>query len=507
MSKNTAPITLAINTNNTYISNSGGILCEVKKPTYLKNQFSISSFDLKNAISSSISISKNMPEEDLYDAITTKAYDELGLDQAIEYRIEYIETYTKIDDENRNFFLFIVEPLVIQESYKAVVEQIKYIDVIIPSPLLLKSLYTEKIIEDTGVHCFIYIQENDAFIAIYCETRFVYAKSLKYSFVQMHEQFCELFGEKIEYSIFIDFLQNHSLKESQNKYKEYFLKLYRDIFLDIGDILTYVKRAYDLEKIEHIYIGSEVDTVTKLDEIIEYQLNVKASNFEFNYGLEKSEIYIDDMLSLMHLYANTDDDEKYLCNFTIFYPPPRFTKRQSGKVILLILASIVAAFIYPVTYWILTYAGLLQYQLLDNKYKEIHNIKTVREIAIRNKQIEKQKILKLLNIEKQKYKNKKNTLIKIHNVKVNYPMKAKILTILTQSLNKFHINLNHLYYDELEGIKTFHLNLISRRDKQITSLIQYLTKKYFGIYDFSIQEIHFDEQNNRYISELKVVIL
>jgi len=499
--------TLSVNTNNNYIINSNGVLSYVKKPYFSKEQFVISNFDIKNTINSNISINKNIPEEDLEDAIITKAYDELGLDQAIEYEIKYIETFTKIDEENRTFHLFIVEPSVISESYKTIQNQIKYIDVMIPSPLLLKALYTKNILDDNNIDCFIYFQNNDAFISIYSDGNFVYTKSLKYSFTQMHERFCELYGERVDYNDFMDFFQNHNLKNTKSDFKEYFIKLYREIFTNISDILTYIKRAYNLEKIDHIYLGYEIDTVMELNEILEYQIDIKTTKFDFDYGFEKNNNYIDQMHYLMFLYEQIEDDEKYLCNFSIFHRPPKFIQRQSGKIIILTIVSTILAFAYPATYWTLTYLGSLQYNHLNNEYLKIHNTKIVREINIKNKKIEKEKALKLLNEEKEKYIDKKNTLIKIHDVKINYPMKAKLLSQLTKSLNKFNVKINFLKYDEEDNIKKFHLNLVSKRDKDITALIQYLTQKYIGVFDFSIEEIYYDNINKIYISKLKVVIL
>ncbi|MEA1956419.1 MAG: hypothetical protein U9N02_08005 [Campylobacterota bacterium] len=498
---------LSVNPNYNYFSNESGFLNELKKPVFKKEQFVISNLNIKNTITSQISISKNIPEEDLYDAITTKAYDELALDQAIEYQINYIETNVRIDEKNRNFYLFIVEPSIVEEVYKTVIEKIKYVDIIIPTPLLIKSLYQKEIIEDNGVHCFIYFQNDDAFIAIYNEYEFIYAKSLKYSFSQMHEKFCELYGERIEFKDFMDFFQKHNLKDTQSDYKEYFIKLYKEIFSNINDILTYIKRAYDLESIDRVYIGSEVSTVTKLNEILEYEIHIKANNFEFDYGFEDNKVYIDQIHSLMHLYTTISDDEKYLCNFTTFHRPPKFTQRQSGKIIILTLISIIIAFAYPVSYWTLSYAQSLQLKLLNKNYENIHNIKSVREVTIKNKELEKRKALKLLNEQKQQYTNKKNTLIKIHDVKVNYPMKAKLLSMLTKDINKYNVKLNFISYSEDADIKQFHLNLISSNDKQITSLIKHLTKKYHDKFDLSIKDIFYEKSNNIYISKLKVIIL
>ena len=39
---------------------------------------------------------KNIPDEDLSDAITNKVYDDLALDQAVAYVIDYIEVYDVI---------------------------------------------------------------------------------------------------------------------------------------------------------------------------------------------------------------------------------------------------------------------------------------------------------------------------------------------------------------------------------------------------------------------------
>jgi hypothetical protein len=492
---------------NTYLSGISSFLSKTNSPEYNKEQYAISYLNTRSFINSQISITKNIPQEDLHDAISNKVYDELALDQAVTYKIQFIETFNSLDEDNRNFHVFIIDPLTIDETFSNVVSKIKYLDTIIPSPLLLKSLYEKEIIETSGVHCFIYFQENDAFITVYSEKEFLYTKSINYSFLQMHERFCELYGERVDFENFIEFLSKHNLKETHSDYKEYFIKLYKEIFANINDILTYIKRAYELEKIQHIYIGSQIHTVTKLDEMSEVELGVKSSNFEFDYGFESDGIYIDQLHALMHMYTMLSPEEKYNCNFTIYHRPPKFTQRQSGKIILLSVASLIIAFIYPATYWMLTYAQTLQYNLLSTEYAELHNIKTTREAIIKNKEANKNKVLILLNQEKKEYEEKKSTLIKIHDVKVNYPMKAKLLSMLTKDLNKFDINLESLSYKEDEKLKTFTFNLISTKDKTITQMIEYLTKTHEGVFDFSLEHIELKKGSKKYFSQLKVSIL
>jgi len=489
--------------NDTYFSGVSTLLTQEIVPKYLKNQFTISYLNTNDFINSQISISRNIPDEDLYDAITNKVYDELALDQAIEYSIQFIETFNTLDDKNRTFQIFIVDPLILKEKYKNVIAKIKYIDVIIPSSLLLKLLYSKNIIQSGEAHCFIYIQKDDAFISVYKEKEFVYTKSIHYSLIDLYKRFCELYTEHIEYDEFIDFISNENFRQTNSPYKNHILKLYKELFSNINDILTYVRRAFDIEKIEHLYIGLQIPTLSKIYEIAEYELNIRSSDFNFDYGFKNNNLYIDELHSLMHIYTTVSKNDKYQNNFTIFLRPPKFIHRQSGKFTLLLIASFVIAFSYPVTYWVLTYSQSLQYKLLNKKYISLHNKKITREATIKLKEADKKKIDTLLSNEEQEYMDKKNTLIKIHDVKVNYPMKSKLIALLTKDLNTFNVKVKLLSYSN----KKIKLYLISNKEKRITELVKYLTSTYHNRFHFSLENISFQKESNDYFSELEMYIL
>lgn len=498
----------------TYVSAVSNFLNETTTAVYSKEQYVISYLNTKSFINSHIAVSKNIPEEDLYDAIYNKAYDELGLDQAVMYQIQYIETFNALDEDNRNFHVFIIDPMVVDGVFKNAVEKVKYIDYILPSPLLLKSLYSKDLIESGGVHCFVYFQENDTFITIYNEKNFIYTKSINYSFIQMHERFCEIYGELVEYEDFINFLSNEDLKTTESVYKTHVIKLYKEIFSNINDILTYVKRALDIDKIECIYIDTQLKSITKLDEMAEVELSIKSSSFNFDYGLETGEAHIDHLHSLMYIYTTLSEKDRYECNFTTYHRPPKFTKRESGRAIMLSAASLVLAFLYPASYWTLTYAQSLQYKLLEDEYRSVHNIKITREATIKNREADKAKVSMLLAAEQQEYIDKKNTLIKIHDVKVNYPMKAELLHKLTKDLNRYNVRLESALYSEAQEskksssqIKELKLGLVSSNDKKITDLIKYLTRVYEGKFHFEIDEISFEKETKLYFGELKVNLL
>ncbi|WP_304542950.1 hypothetical protein [Sulfurimonas microaerophilic] len=488
----------------TYFKGVSSFLSEEKAPEYSKEQLVISYLNTKEFINAQIEISKNIPDEDLYDALSNKAYDELALDQAVEYKIQYIETFSNLDEENRHFHVFIVDPLDITNTFSHVVETVKYIDVIIPVPLLIKSLYAKEIVENSGVHCYIYFQENDAFVTLYSEKEFLYTKSIKYSFIDMHERFCELYGERIDYDEFLKFFTHTNLKETDSEYKNYIIKLYKELFANINDILTYTKRAFEIDKIDHIYIGSQTQTVTQLDEMIEAELNIQSSQFDFDYGFENNDVYIDQLHALMHLYSNLSNEDRYKCNFTDYKRPPRFIQRDSGRLITVVAASLALAFAYPITYWVLTYAQTLQQDLLQQKYNELHNTRVTREATIKNRQADKEKSLKLLTKEEKEYDEKKNTLIKIHQVKVDYPMKAKLLAIFTKEMSKFYVKATKTHYHEKDSQQTLVIKLAAKTDRQITRLVEHLTKVYEGKYTFELEKILLNTNSKMYLSELKV---
>lgn len=505
--------TLSINPyKNMYVSAISNSLNEIVNPTYNKEQYVISYLNTKSFINSSITISKNIPDEDLYDALYNKAYDEFGLDQAIIYQIQYIETFNALDEENRSFHIFIIDPTIIDDIFKSSIEKVKYIDYIVPSPLLLKSLYDKEILtQERVVDCFIYFQENDTFIAIYKDKNFIYSKSINYSLLQMHERFCEIYAQNIEYKEFINFLSNEDLKISNSPYKTAIIKLYKEIFANINDVLTYVKRALEIDKIDSIYIDTELSSITKLDEISEVELSIKSSSFNFNYGFKSDKSpHIDYIHYLMQIYTTVSTAQRYGCNFTAYHRPPKFTKRASGKIILFAAASLILAFIYPISYWALTHAQSLQYKLLEENYRVTHEIKITRETTLNIKKREKEKISELLAQEEQEYIDKRNTLIKIHDVKVNYPMKADLLHTLTKDLNNYSVQLEFASYSETDNnssSKELHLGLVSSNDKKITDFIKYLTSTYEGKYHFFIDKIFYEDTEKLYFAQLKMSLL
>lgn len=491
-----------------YYGSTFNTISRTSSPSFSKEQYAVSFLNTKGFISTLIGISKNIPDDDIYDALENKVYEELALDMAIEYHIKYIEAIHRSTESERFFHIFVVDPLTLEQEFLHVVDTLKYIDQIVPVPLLLKSLYVKELIDSTDVHCFIYFQENDAFFSIYSEQEFIYAKSLKFSLKQMHERFCELLGEQIDLLAFETMLAEEGLNTSYPEYQKNLIKLFGEIFLHISDVITYAKRAYDIKKFDEIYIGTGAGKVLGLDEYAQTYLGIKTAPFDFNFGFNTNGERVDQIHQLMHLYGRLEAVERYECNFTIFHRPPPFAKRDSGKLILVAAASLAAALLYPGVYWGLSYVEEFHHAVLTKEYEQVHIEKMTREATVNLKLANKKAAQTLLDEQMSAYKQKKDTLVQVHDKKVNYPMKAKIMADFTRSFNQYRVQLKTVAYaeDMNDTQKTFTFGLTSSSTQDITALLKHLTDVKRDQYDFNLELISYNEEENSYLSELKAVI-
>ncbi len=510
-----------------YYTSNLNTISQVTSPSFSKEQYAISFLNTKSFITALIGVSKNIPYDDIYDALENKVYEELALDMAVEYQIQYLEAINRISDSDRFFHVFVVDPLTLEQEFTSAIESLKYLDQIIPTPLLLKSLYTKELIDSSATHGFVYFQEDDAFFTVYTEQEFIYSKSLKYSLKQMHERFCELLGENIELDSFKNLLGTQGLNPSNIDYQKNLFKLFGEVFLHISDIITYSKRAFDVKQFETIYIGSATGNINGLDEYAQTYLGLPVLPFNFNYGLNIGAKHVDDIHQLMHLYTRLETNERYECNFTIFHRPPLFAKRDSGKLILVTAAALAAALLYPGTYWGLSYIEEFHYTLMSQEYDMVHIEKQKRELTINYKLKEKKIAQTLLDEETNAYKQKQDTLTQVHEKKVDYPMKAKIAADFTRSFNQYQVKLNSFSYHENSGDmenntsgdqnktvitnlansqKTFSFMLTAPKTQNITALLKHLTATKQAQYDFDLKLISYDNNSSTYLSELKAVL-
>lgn len=480
-----------------------GILSQNLKLTYDKHNYIVSTLNTKDFITQTIELSKNIPPEDLRDALELKAYDELGLDQATTYLIDFFELEEKQNDKSRFYSVFVADPEAINEVFEPIRNEVKFIDFIYPKPYLIKNLYQKEILSNFGTHAFLYFERNDAFFVIYQDGEYLYTKSINYSFEHIYERFCELYGERVDEDSFFNLLYQEGLRTSNFNFQDQLMKLFNEIFLYINDVLIYAKRAHDIEEIDTIYVGSDAGEILGLNEYANTYLGIEAKKFEFDYEIE-SDVEIGNpfhYLSILEAIENIEG--KVSPNFSLFFRPPPFLQRKSGQFLTITAASVLLALAWPI--YNVSYNAVLEFQkqqlIKEERALNLKVTRLKREIQQLNDQ--KDEVNKKIKNEYALFDKKGNILQSIFDKKVHYPMKAKMIVKLCDDMHQYNVHLTQLTNDD----SLFVFSLYAASEKKITQYIKFLTENYGQKIRTDIAKIYKDEEEKIYHGELKVTLL
>ena len=483
-----------------YYQFKDNVFKSLKKLTFNTSNFITSYISNKDLITTTIHLSRSIPEEDISDVIDIKAYEELGLDPAKDYLISYSES--KNSGEEREFHLFVAEPEVLDEHFLPIKEQAKYVDLLAPAPLLYQALYKKEILDDNGIQCFVYFTKCDAFVTLYRNGEFLYSKSIDFSLEAIYHKYCELIGEQVEEKEFFKVLEQEGLKTNKESYQGNLMKIFGEVFITINDIIIYAKRAYEIERIDHMFIGAANGPIIGLDDYSQNYLGLYSSELNFNYHIECEEWYTDQLQCLMLLNAfDYLEDEESMVNLTRYPRPPSFVNRASGQFILSTIAAISVGLAYPLIYLIgssineaSSYALNLQNDKVSEEAQKYKKILAEKKAVITDLD---EKITKLSDT----YRAKTETLTSIYDKKVNYRLKSGIFHTLAEEL--------HLYGVHVEEMKsendTVWLSLVSSEDRKLTELIKYISDNHFhALKQIDIELIEKDPKSSYYKGLLKV---
>jgi uncharacterized protein YktA (UPF0223 family) len=479
----------------------GSKVSSIRKLQFKRQNYYVSFVANKDLIISPVTVSRNIADEDLAGALEDKAYDELGLDAATEYIIKYREFFGEGLD-GRSFQLFIMEKDRYNSLYGDLRNSLKYVDLIVPAPLLYQSLYTHNILEKKKVHCFLYFAEYDTTLTFYKDGEYLYSKSINYSLKQIYDRYCEIVGKSVDEKQFFRIFQKEGVKTTHLEFQQNLIKLFNEIFITINDIVIYTKRAYRVDVIDQMFIGSELGPISGADEYAQNYLGLYSIPMTFDFKVDSEEWYIDQVHYMMNLSAKTYWDEPdRLVNFSMYPRPPVFLKRASGQFIMSMLLAILAASAYPLFFLGSSYA-------LDLNNKKLRaEQQRVGAIATRYRRILAQKAKEIKNLSEKKaglkttYEGKEKTLISVYNKKVNYHLKSNQLAAFAKNLKKHGV-----YSNQMESRNdTYYLSLVSNSDENVTELIKDITNKYSkDIKMINIDEISEDSNSSLYQGVLKV---
>ncbi|MDR1555089.1 MAG: hypothetical protein LBS39_03570 [Campylobacteraceae bacterium] len=450
-----------------------------KRSSFKKSSFFISYVMTKDVVFGTIEISRSVSEEDLQDALEIKAYEDLGLDSSINYKINYAETASSVSDQkNYVYDVFAVNSDILVQSFSALKGKLPYVDYITTAPMLITALYKKGIIDQRGgAECFIYFQKNDAFLAIYQNGRYLYSKSLRYSLREINERFCSLIGERVDEEIFFEILKRDGLNTSDVRYQQQFMKLFGEVFLYINDIAVYGKRYCNISQIDRVYIGTEIGIITGMNEYAKSYMGLESHDFNFNIAINAREQYIDQLHVMMVLAAQSFiESDKDTFNFTIFKRPNPLSKRSVGVLLGFIAAGLAAGLIYPVFNYGFGFYNSIVNEIKDKEYQ----VKLIEANEMRSKIATLEQEHSFLKASHDTESNllatREGLLKEIKGKRVDYVMKGVIISDLIKLTNKNSVKLENIF----QSNNTIILSLVGKSEKDITELIDEIanTKRY-----------------------------
>jgi len=470
------------------------------KISFSKSQSVASYINTKDMIVSSVAINRNIDDEDIKDVLEIKAYEELGLDETQEYIIEHKEIES--NNEDRQLALFAIRTSSLYSLFGDLKKNIQYIDFIIPAPLLYTVLYEKEILKQSGVDVFIYIDYADAFISVYKNGEFLYTKSIDYSLDRIHERYCQSVESSVDKSQFYNVLQSDGVNGGNGISGDVLSKIFSDFFISINDISIYTKRAFNIDSFDNIYIGSSLGLIHGIKEYSATYLGKRSEELDFSYGIKSGDWGINQLNMMLILKVkDLSPNDQYISNLTIFKRPPPFAQRTGGKFIMALAGALFLALVYPLYFLVSSYVNdfsIYNYKSdSDSLAGEVSKYKSI----ISQKEAEfKQLTNDNISIVKA-YESKVGTLDSIYNKKANYKMKAKTFVEFTQDLQSRGVNVSD--FGSIDN--NFSLSLISKDDKKITDLIEYISTKYYkDIKNIDIKVIEKDQNSSYYSGILKM---
>ncbi len=488
------------NYNHRYYQYREDTLYAVEKLQFRRQNYYSTFIANKDLIIAPVTVSRNIPDEDVAGALEDRAYEELGLDPATEYIIHHREVSGV--GEGRQFQLFVMERFRYDELFGNLRDEIKYIDYMVPAPLLYQSLYETGLLERRKVHCFLYFTHYDTTLTFYKDGEYLYSKSINYSLQQLYDRYCEIAGKTVDKRQFFRIFQKEGVKTTHLEYQQNLIRLFNEVFITINDIVIYTKRAYDVDVIDQMFIGSELGPISGADEYAQNYLGLYSSSMIFDFQIKSDEWYVDQLQQMLirmtELYWK--EPERHI-NFTLYPRPPAFHKRASGQFILSLIVALLLASAYPLYYLGASYLLELRNLQLSKKEQKLGSeVRKYKAILGKKKQTIKNLNQRLAAL-RTSYNAKEKTLVAVYDKKVNYRLKSNQLAAFAEDLARFGLHSDRMRSRE----DHYALSILGDNDRNITELVRDVTNHYANeIRKIDIERIATDENDSLYHGVLKV---
>ena len=408
----------------------------------------------------SFKVPSTMGDDELKTHTEIKMYDDAGLDLQKQYKITYSKKELEFE-ENVLVEAFAIEIDKITESLGRVLKQAGHIDFLALPFLTFSTLYKNKIIEPKN-DLFVYINDDEAFLSIYKDGKYLSTKSL----ASLNETVRKLNSVGVDVSL-AELKENLSTKGlDASKYERGDVALFTEIesmfatmLTKINDVVVYNRSVFGFEKIDRLFFNIQN---TRLRGVREFIHNfgfsdVEVLDFNLLKGEDKSKPF--EKIVASYIYDKTESND-FLHNLTIFQKEPPFYKKESGKVIITALLIVLLSF---------AYTGLVWYE--NSELKNQQALLQVQYDAMKKSEARYKAKISAVNKELQSVLDKKNTLDKKRQNIVESVTRLENLVSLKSGYSSFILSVNKLL--KKHNLSTIGLSVIGKNSMSIEIVAEY----------------------------------
>lgn len=433
-----------------------------------KNEFYITYLPYKDIQTTTVEVSRSTPDDEVIDAITIQTYEDLSLNPEDDFKITYLESDMS-DNDSRIYNVFAVNNTILRGDLGYIAENTKYIDYVAKAPFLMYGLYKRNILPSNTVDCFIYMQEEDAFLTIYQNGKYLDSRPIRYNLKFIWDKFVELTGDRIEIKDFYSILSTDGLISENAINNDNLIQIFDEVFLYIGDLLTSITKLNKIS-LDNVFFSTDIGNIKGSEEFITERLGVEPKEFDFNIAINQKDFenltQLDVLMMLTAKEYLINKDDEY--NYSTFLRPPPFNQRPVGKLMGVGLAALIAILAYPGY----QYAhGFYNQKLTEKKeveYTQKNKEKKRIEDTLASLQEQINQKIEEIKAEKKILKERSDLLTAMYNKKVEYPMKSRAIFDMSNMINKQDGTLNAIH--NVDENLTFEIR--TETEKKMTELLK-----------------------------------
>ena len=290
------------------------------------NDIITSSISIKDVITYTFKLPISTPKEQLTNEANIQFYDNAGLDLNKQYKTFFLIKELK-NEENYLIEAIAIEEHILKDKFSKIVEKTNFIDYISLSVLCFSEFY-ELYQQEKKRDAFVYLDNEQSFIAIYRDGEYLYSKTL-------NPLSPLLKTIDMDYSQFVELMIEKGVNKENYDLDDFLIaneidKFFSEYFMSINNRLSYGKNIFYLDNIDNIYFYTPF-TIKDIDTLKEFW-ELTGINFTV---LPNEEINLLDKLAIYYNEKHYQDE----INFSIFPRPPKFYKTKTFQLIMLILAT------------------------------------------------------------------------------------------------------------------------------------------------------------------------